>query len=696
MSHRPTRSWLALLVVFLAIPPWLVVQPSGAEATAGAQWPAVNESSGCGQLRTFPPLATRMGRLPRTETVGGPYGALFGRTIGEAEDSQVWWTVPMSGGRRIRVHQRALPAFERVSANLAAAAAEGKWYPISAVVGQSSRTVDAKLSMSYHAFGAAVDINPASNPYRSDNTLITNMPAWFVQAWRDAGFCWGGDWLDLKDTMHFSWKGPLPTPGYPTLPDPYPVHSEPAPFTQPVAMPSPPFGPLDEFHRYLIGNASGRGAPDVVQLAQHDLGVIVNIAKASSDFAGCAVQRGFALDAQLDNRTMLLGDFTGTARSDLWEVDPSGTTAAVTIHSSRSEFLESQTLAAGFASQPDDLYLAGDVDDDGRDDLYVIRRGAVTSLEVWTAASGFGAPALNVVLPVATDTRLWQFVLGDRDIDGEPDLYGIDLSGPNAIISLFIRADGYARVSETITAAASAATGGVLAITDQDGDGRDDLVVLNPAGNLQALLGNRPLTADTARWYRDPNWECDEDAEPFTYGGTFRDDDGSIFQPDIEWLAAAGFTNGCDWPYGDHYCPNQPVTRAEMATFLARALGLESIQGQGFLDVQNTAHAPNINAIANTGITLGCVPDGSRFCPEQPVTRAEMATFLARALGLESIAGQTFLDVGNTVHAPNINAIAAAGITLGCVPDGSLYCPQDSVARGQMAAFLHRALGIAP
>ena len=693
MSRTPSRLWLVLLIVSLALPASMVGQSRTAGATAGAPWPAVNESSGCGQLRTYPPLATRTGRLPRTEVVGGPYGAMFGRTIGEVEDSQVWWTVPMSNGQTIRVHRRALPAFERVAANLAAAAAAGKWYPISVVRGQSSRTVAGKYSMSYHAFGAGVDINPSANPYRSDNTLITNMPGWFVDAWRDAGFCWGGDWLEYKDTMHFSWKGPLPTPGYPALPDPYPVRSQAASFTEPVALATPPFGPLDEFHRYLVGNATGRGAPDVVQLTQHELGVVISIAGAGRDYAGCAVERSFALGGVLNGRSLLLGDFDGTARNDLWEIDPAGTALVVVVHAVGSELPESRTVSTGIASGPDDVYLAGDADNDGRDDLYIVRRGPVTSLEVWTAASNFSTMTVSVELPIIADSRLWRFAVGDRDADGTPDLYGIDLAGPDAVVSVFSHVDGYATSSATINAAPSAAVGGVSAMIDHDGDGRDDLVVLNSNGTLRSFLGNVPVASDPARWYRDPAWECEEDALPFNHSGTFRDDDTSIFQTEIEWLAAAAITNGCNWPYGDDFCPDRPVTRAEMATFLVRALALQPVPQQRFVDVTGTTHAPNINAIAAAGITLGCVPDGSRYCPDRPVTRAEMATFLVRALALQPEPQQRFVDVTGTTHAPNINAIAAAGITLGCVPDGSQFCPQDPVSRGQMAAFLQRAPG---
>ena len=51
----------------------------------------------------------------------------------------------------------------------------------------------------------------------------------------------------------------------------------------------------------------------------------------------------------------------------------------------------------------------------------------------------------------------------------------------------------------------------------------------------------------------------------------------------------------------------------------------------------------------------------------------------------------TFTDVDPAnVHAPGINAVAAAGITTGCAP--GRFCPADNVTRAQMATFLYRAL----
>ena len=59
----------------------------------------------------------------------------------------------------------------------------------------------------------------------------------------------------------------------------------------------------------------------------------------------------------------------------------------------------------------------------------------------------------------------------------------------------------------------------------------------------------------------------------------FVDDDGSVHEADINKIAAAAITVGCNPPddrsAGDrYYCPDQPVTRAQMASLLARALDL--------------------------------------------------------------------------------------------------------------------------
>jgi hypothetical protein len=108
----------------------------------------------------------------------------------------------------------------------------------------------------------------------------------------------------------------------------------------------------------------------------------------------------------------------------------------------------------------------------------------------------------------------------------------------------------------------------------------------------------------------------------------------------------------------------------------------------GFLDTVDSIFAADIEWLRQEGITLGCGP--SVFCPDEFVTRGQMAAFLTRALGLPP--GQDlFVDDDGHLFESEIQSIARAGITLGCGP--SVFCPDEFVTRGQMAAFLHRSDG---
>lgn len=166
--------------------------------------------------------------------------------------------------------------------------------------------------------------------------------------------------------------------------------------------------------------------------------------------------------------------------------------------------------------------------------------------------------------------------------------------------------------------------------------------------------------------------------------GTFADDDGNPFEADIEWLASEGITLGCAI---DLFCPKAPVTRGQMASFLVRSLDLPASTADAFTDDATSPHQADINALAEAGITTGCAP--GLFCPNDSVTRQQMASFLTRALDLPVPTTDFFTDDTGSIHESDINALASRGITLGCAP--GLFCPTAEVLREQMAAFLHRA-----
>jgi parallel beta-helix repeat protein len=182
-------------------------------------------------------------------------------------------------------------------------------------------------------------------------------------------------------------------------------------------------------------------------------------------------------------------------------------------------------------------------------------------------------------------------------------------------------------------------------------------------------------------------------------GGTFVDDDGNIHEGYIEAIAEANISRGCNPPVNDRFCPDNAVTRGQMAAFLVRTLGLTSDGGRDWFDDDNgTTFESDINKLAASGITKGCnPPENSLFCPDRTVSRGAMAAFLARAFNLSGGGGDRFVDDNGSIFESDIEAIAAAGITVGCNPPmNTKFCPDDAVRRDVMATFLARASGLGP
>ena len=143
------------------------------------------------------------------------------------------------------------------------------------------------------------------------------------------------------------------------------------------------------------------------------------------------------------------------------------------------------------------------------------------------------------------------------------------------------------------------------------------------------------------------------------------------------------------------FCPHALIKRWVMAVWLVRILGDEPT-GEGasrFADVDaDDWWSPHAEQLAEHDITKGCATSPLRYCPDRVVTRGQMAAFLVRAFGLEAAPPAGFVDTAGSVHEASIDALAAAGITMGCGTGLLRYCPGDPVTRAQMATFLHRAL----
>ena len=179
--------------------------------------------------------------------------------------------------------------------------------------------------------------------------------------------------------------------------------------------------------------------------------------------------------------------------------------------------------------------------------------------------------------------------------------------------------------------------------------------------------------------------------------GYFSDDDGSVHEPALEALAARGVLTGIECGER-MICPREPLKRWEMAVWLVRVLdGTDQLRVDAarFVDVDAALWwAPFVERLYSLQVTVGCATEPARFCPEGNVTRAQMAAFLQRAFNLAPATSAGFADVSGSFHASSIDALAAAGITAGCGRDPLRFCPDSPVSRAEMATFLARSLGV--
>jgi hypothetical protein len=180
-----------------------------------------------------------------------------------------------------------------------------------------------------------------------------------------------------------------------------------------------------------------------------------------------------------------------------------------------------------------------------------------------------------------------------------------------------------------------------------------------------------------------------------------------MFWKQIEAFYDAGITTGCS-QNPMKYCPYANVTRGEMAVFLERAMGNFSPTPNPtgmFSDVPNlnqpAAFQAFIEEFYNDGITTGCSSNPLKYCPQNYVTRGEMAVFIERALGnFAPTPSQTgmFADVPNPNQPPSFQAFIEQfyldGITTGCAVNPLRFCPLNNVTRQEMAVFIVRAFGI--
>lgn len=470
--------------------------------------PSFNESPGCGGPQGVRgPYVERAGdQQPDSQAIGGPWGDFYGRDLAEVREHLVEMELPSGDGETIAVaiHDQIAPALQRVIENLLAELARGNVYPIETVSDHRPSTVDPWRYLSFHSVGAAIDVNHLANPYRADNQLITDMPDWFVAAWTDAGWCWGGAWQTIKDPMHFSWMGPRFT-GDPAQP-PMPPRTEPGRFDRSLTivtgLGTAPAGSIG-----LLGDMDRDGAADAVRLTPWAPAgpVSVEVARAMYGFDLCWTLGPIPYPIPA-TATVLLEDRTGDGRPDLWVVDADESGIRLVVYTFASGFTEHlPPVEVPVPVTPSSAFLVVDYDRDGNADLYVVEPGDPATLTVW-AGPGFRTPILYAALPVTAEAG-WRFALGERDGDGVADLFAV---GPEEV-AIVPGATGYRGPAETL-AVDLGRRPGRLQVTDLDGDGRGDLTSWDRRGTVTVHLGGDRSVPDgeLLSWFLvgdDRDWE---------------------------------------------------------------------------------------------------------------------------------------------------------------------------------------------
>ena len=171
----------------------------------------------------------------------------------------------------------------------------------------------------------------------------------------------------------------------------------------------------------------------------------------------------------------------------------------------------------------------------------------------------------------------------------------------------------------------------------------------------------------------------------------------NIFWKAIQFVSAHGILVG----YGNgNFGVDDSLTRSQAAVVLTKAANLNISNPPTtptFQDVSsNDFGFAQIEAIYKAGITAGCSLNPKKYCPNDAITRAQFAVFIAKALNfnLSNISqAPYFTDVPATSpYFKSIQYMYEHGITAGCSTDSMKFCPDDILTRGQASAFIANSL----
>ncbi len=211
------------------------------------------------------------------------------------------------------------------------------------------------------------------------------------------------------------------------------------------------------------------------------------------------------------------------------------------------------------------------------------------------------------------------------------------------------------------------------------------LIVTDSRGNAVAVT----KASDNTYTFKMPASKITVKAA-FAVENPFEDVSSDAYYYDaVLWAVKVGITSGTG---ATTFSPDNPCTRAQMATFLWRAAGSPDPVSKTciFVDVPADAYyATAVQWAYEQGITSGT--GATTYSPDEPCTRGQMATFLWRNAGSQAPVSNTnrFADVPAVkYYAVAVQWAYEQGITSGT--SATTYSPDEPCTRGQVVTFLYR------
>jgi len=173
------------------------------------------------------------------------------------------------------------------------------------------------------------------------------------------------------------------------------------------------------------------------------------------------------------------------------------------------------------------------------------------------------------------------------------------------------------------------------------------------------------------------------DVEPEYYDEEREGPAGDVYDS-INRLRGLGIFAGTDC--GENkFCPDSPVDGATLAAWLVRVLEGSSSEAAGA-----------VSRIVELGVAAPCGPQPDALCPGEKLSRAKVATFVSRGLGLPEAEPIGFWDVEEaSSHFDHVNRLVASGINDGVIEGCTHvrfvpfnFCPGQTVSRGEAAETL--------